>query len=129
MYTNYSGSNLNFSLYKGGKKSKSRSRTSRSRKRNMKGRGLSIFHSEPAAVKKISSSCEDTCLPEAKKFCATSCKSAALSSLEAKNTGLSKQFIESIEDRIKVLEKENASLKLENEKFKLREDIRRESRS
>jgi hypothetical protein len=124
MYTNYSGSNLNLSLYKGGKKS----RKSRKSRRNMKGRGLSIFHSEPAAVKKIANNCEDNCLPEAKKFCATSCKSAAVSSLDAKNTGLSKQFIESIEDRIKVLEKENASLKLENDKFKLREDIRRESR-
>ena len=124
MYTNYSGSNLNFSLYKGGKKS----RKSKKSRRNMKGRGLSIFHSEPASIKKISSKCEDTCLPEAEKFCKTSCKSAAIASLDTKNSGLSADFIKTIEDRLKVLERENADLKRENDMFKLRAEILSESR-
>jgi hypothetical protein len=122
MYTNYSGSNLNFSLYKGGRKSRSR------KSRKMKGRGLSIFHSEPASIKKISSKCEDTCLPEAERFCKTSCKSAAIASLDTKNSGLSADFIKTIEDRLKVLEKENAELKHENDMFKLRAEILSESR-
>jgi hypothetical protein len=120
-YTNYSASNLNFNLYKGGKRS-------RTKKRKMRGRGFSIFHTEPPTIKKIANQCESSCLPEAEKFCKTSCRSAAISTIDSKNTGMSKQFIESIEARLKTLEQENSTLRAENTKYKLREEILAESR-
>jgi hypothetical protein len=120
-YANYSASNLNFNLYKGGKQS-------RTKKRKMRGRGFSIFRTEPPAIKKIANQCETSCMPEAEKFCKTSCRSAAISTIESKNTGMSKQFIETIEARLKTLEQENIKLREENTKYKLREEILAESR-
>jgi hypothetical protein len=120
-YANYSASNLNFNLYKGGKRS-------RKKKMRGKGRGFSIFHTEPPAVKEITNQCESSCLPEAEKFCKTSCRSAAISTIDAKNSGMSKQFIETIEARLKTLEHENSKLREENTKYKLREEILAEAR-
>jgi hypothetical protein len=126
-YTNYSGSNLNFNLYKGGNQSRKKNKK-RKKSRKMTGGGFSIFHTDPPAIKSVASHCESTCMPQAEKFCKSSCRSAAISALDSKNSGMSRHLIETIEERIKVLEHENLSLKAENVKYKMREEFVAESR-
>jgi hypothetical protein len=103
-FTNKTGSNLNFNLYKGGKKIKSRKM-----KKNKKG-GNWFVPKRSDSVKHVTNECENTCNKEADKLCKNICKTTAI---ESANENFKVDF----NTIIKTLEKDVNDLKSEKRKI------------
>jgi hypothetical protein len=103
MYTNKTGSNLNFNLYKGGRKySKTR--------RKIKRGGNWFKRSESQVEKKVNNKCEEECNKNAKLLCTRTCKEVSLDALDGATHIIDKNYIKNVID-------ENKSLKEKYEKM------------
>ena len=127
MYTNPTGSTLNFNLYRGGKRfRKTRKYKIEKRKkysRHYRG-GDSFFRPKtPENVAVASKKCNTDCETNAKKLCDVTCKAATIAALDVKNTGISREFIDDLTSRIKKFEDKNIQLTKENETLKQKYDM------
>jgi len=112
MFTNATASNLNFNLYRGGKRFKSKKyvKNSKSRKQYKIG-GESFFTPKiPDYVVHASKKCNTHCEQDAKKLCKSTCDAATVAALDVRNIGISREFIEDLTTRIKQLEDKNIQL-------------------
>jgi hypothetical protein len=126
MYTNRTGSNLNFSLYRGGKRFRKTRKygLKRNRKQTRYYGGNSFFRPKtPESVATASKRCNTDCESNAKKLCDVTCKAATIAALDVKNTGISREFIDDLTSRIKKFEEKNISLTKENETLKQKYDM------
>jgi len=126
MYTNSTSSNLNFNLYRGGKRFR-KTRKYKIEKRKKHSRlygGDSFFRPKtPEHVASASKRCNTDCESNAKKLCDVTCKAATIAALDVKNTGISREFIDDLTSRIKKFEDKNIQLTKENEILKQKYDM------
>jgi hypothetical protein len=126
MYTNPTGSNLNFNLYRGGKRFRRtrKYRKNKNKKTKYRGGGESFFRPKtPENVASASKRCNMDCESNAKKLCDVTCKAATIAALDVKNTGISREFIDDLTSRIKKFEEKNIQLTKENETLKQKYDM------
>ena len=130
-YTNPTASNLNFNLYRGGKRFKSRKyrlRKNRKTKNRIGGEGTSFFRPKtPEHVEYASRNCVSDCETNAKKLCKTTCDAATIAAIDVKNTGISRDFINELsararknEEKYLLLVKEHDTLK---QKYEMLESV------
>jgi hypothetical protein len=105
-FTNKTGSNLNFNLYKGGK----RKQTKKHSYRKKGGMGNWFIPKRSESVKHITNECENTCEKETSKMCKNICKTTAI---ESANENFKIDF----GSIIKNLEKDMNELKIEKKKI------------
>lgn len=122
MYTNKTGSNLNFELYKGGKKFRKtqikKTQLKKTQKVRQRGSGDSWFKpSTPEPIKRASKQCESTCESDAKVLCSRTCSSATRSAISEKY-GIKNEFFDELQKQITRLREENYQLRVENKKVK-----------
>jgi|UniRef100_A0A6C0B7X0 hypothetical protein len=126
MYTNPTGSNLNFNLYRGGKRfRKTRKYGFRKNRKHTQYRGGESFFrpKTPEHIASASKRCNTDCESNAKKLCDVTCKAATIAALDVKNTGISREFIDDLTSRIKKFEEKNIQLTKENEILKQKYDM------
>jgi hypothetical protein len=127
MYTNPTASNLNFNLYRGGKRlRKTRKYKIQKKKRytRYRGGGESFFRPKtPENVANASKKCNTDCENNAKKLCDVTCKAATIAALDVKNIGISKDFIDDLTARIRKSEEKNIELTKENDTLKQKYDM------
>ena len=118
LYTNKTVSNLNFELYKGGKKFRKTRKVRKSRKVRQHGSGDSWFKpSTPEPIKRASKQCESTCETDAKVLCSRTCSSATRSAISEKY-GIKNEFFDELQKQITRLREENYQLRVDNKKIK-----------
>jgi len=118
MYTNKTVSNLNFELYKGGKKFRKTRKVNKSRKNRQYGSSDSWFKpSTPEPIKRASKQCESTCESDAKVLCSRTCSSATRSAISEKY-GIKNEFFDELQKQITRLREENYQLRVDNKKAK-----------
>ena len=106
MYTNKTGSNLNFNLYKGGKKHSRKFRKSR--------KGGSWFKSSPSEPqKKTSKKCEDICERETKKICPKMCNEIVIETADDNKGAPSTEVLKTLSHQLSSLNYENKKLREE----------------
>ena len=105
MYTNKTGSNLNFNLYKGGRKHSRKFRKSR--------KGGNWFKSGPTKTQKESSKkCEDICERETKKICPKMCNEVVIETAD-ENKGAPTEVLKTLSQQVSTLNYENKKLREE----------------
>ena len=113
MYTNATGSNLNFSLYRGGSKSK-RSRKRKSKRYRTKGGNSEHSWFRPKTnekVEKVADKCVSSCLQRAEPFCKKTCLETAGNLFSAINNGYPSALIQDEHEDYTKLKKEHEVIK------------------
>ena len=118
-YTNPTASNLNFNLYRGGKRFKSRKyRIGKKPTKKYRG-GESFFRPKtPEHVEYASSKCVADCEKNAKSLCKSTCDAATIAAIEVRNTGISRDFINELSSRAKKNEEKYLLLVKEHDTLK-----------